>query len=157
MWSPSLLASASRFSTTTPTPSPGIYPSPPSPKLWQCPSLEINCPALSTRYLLGWIVTFTPPAIAKLVRPCFRSWQAIWMALSEEEHIVSTVMLGPCRLSTYDTRLAMLAKLPANPILRSCILTPAPNNWYSLYITPTYTPTCPGRPSPADTCRLARV
>src|SRR2546425_5596381 len=30
----------SRFSTTTPTPSPGIYPSPPSPKLWQWPSLR---------------------------------------------------------------------------------------------------------------------
>src|SRR5215468_5913931 len=103
------------------------------------------------------MVTFTPPAIAKLVRPCFRSWQAIWLALSEEEHIVSTVMLGPCRLSTYDTRLAMLAALPGMPRRRPCALASTPNNWYSLYITPTYTPTCPGRSSPADTCRLARV
>src|SRR5260370_22694140 len=157
MWSPSVFASESLFSTTTPTPSPGIEPSPPSPKLWQWPSLEMNCPALSTRYLLGWILTLTPPAIARLVRPCFRSWQATWMALNEEEHIVSSVMLGPCRFRTYDTRLAMLAKLPAMPRRVPCALASAPNNWYSLYITPTYTPTWPARSCSYGTCRLARV
>ena len=33
----------------------------------------------------------------------------------------------------------------------------APNNWYSLYITPTYTPTWPARSCSDGTCRLARV
>src|ERR1700720_717244 len=95
--------------------------------------------------------------MARLVRPCFRSWQATWIALNEEEHMVSSVILGPCRLSAYDTRLAMLAKLPAIPRRLPCLLTSAPNNWYSLYITPTYTPTCPGRACPYGTCRPARV
>src|SRR5579863_4402929 len=114
----------------------------------------MNCPVLNTRYLLGCILTFTPPAIAMLVRPCFRSWHARCIALIDDEHIVSTVMLGPCRFSTYDTRFAMLAKIPAKPIFKSCPLASALYNWYSLYVTPTYTPTCPPRSCSLEICRL---
>jgi hypothetical protein len=39
--------------------------------------------------------TFTPPAKARWVRPALRSWMARWMALREEEHMVSRVRLGP--------------------------------------------------------------
>src|SRR5260370_33627725 len=79
------------------------------------------------------------------------------MAVNEEEHMVSSVMLGPCRLSVYDTRFAMLAKLPAKPIFRFCASVSVLNNWYSLYITPTYTPTWPGRSCSQGACRLRRV
>src|SRR3989442_14478583 len=79
------------------------------------------------------------------------------MAVSEEEHMVSNVMLGPCRLRVYDTRLAMLATLAAIPMRLPCRLASAPNNWYSVYITPTYTPTWASRSYSYGTCRLARV
>src|ERR1051326_8607196 len=79
------------------------------------------------------------------------------MALNDDEHIVSSVTLGPCTFSTYDTRLAMLAMLPAIPTRRPPMLACAPNNWYSLYITPTYTPTCPARSCSQATCSPARV
>src|SRR5450830_974545 len=65
----------------------------------------MNCPRLSTLYLLGWMLRLTPPASARSVRPSRRSWQARWTAVSELEHMVSTVMLGPCRFSAYDTRI----------------------------------------------------
>src|SRR5437868_5235943 len=116
----------------------------------------MNWPTLSIRYLWGWMLTLTPPAIARRVRPSFRSWQAIWIAVNDDEHIVSSVMLGPCRFSPYDTRFAMLARLPANPILKSSMLALGPNNWYSLYITPTYTPTWPGRSCSSRVCSFAR-
>src|SRR6266700_3370287 len=79
------------------------------------------------------------------------------MAVKEEEHMVSTVMLGPCKFRAYDTRLAMLAILPATPSRLPRTLASAPNNWYSLYITPTYTPTCPARSCADGICRLALV
>src|SRR5207253_9198915 len=105
----------------------------------------MNWPTLSIRHLWGWMLTLTPPAIARRVRPSFRSWQAIWIAVNDDEHIVSSVMLGSCRFSPYDTRFGMLAWLPANPILKSSMLALGPSSRYSLYITPTYTPTWPGR------------
>src|SRR5437762_2172924 len=52
------------------------------------------------------------------------------MALSDDEHIVSSVRLGPCRLSAYDTRLAMLAALPVRlsglDSIVAGVLTPVP-------------------------------
>src|SRR4051812_19935163 len=97
----------------------------------------MNCPLLSQRYLLGWMLTLTPPAMARLVRPCFRSSQATWMAVNDEEHMVSSVMLGPCRLRKYETRLAMLAGLFASAMRRPRALASAPKSWYSVYIKPT--------------------
>jgi len=96
----------------------------------------MNWPLLSIKYLFGCSVRFTPPAIAMAVRPWRKSWHARWIAVSELEHIVSTVMLGPCKFRQKEVRLAMLAVQPAKPIRWPRRLASAPNSWYSLYITP---------------------
>ena len=44
--------------------------------------------------------------------PASIAMQARCSAVSDEEHWVSTARLGPSKLQTYDTRLAMLAWLP---------------------------------------------
>src|SRR5581483_8414938 len=107
MWSPSAIASSSLFNSTHPTPSPGMIPSPPSPKLLHLPSLDKKFPWLSATYLFGWIDTFTPPASAISHSPFFRLSTARCSAVNDEEHCVSTARLGPSKLHTYDTRLAM--------------------------------------------------
>ena len=71
----------------------------------------------------AFALTFTPPAIAKLVLPSRKSWHARWIAVSDDEHIVSRVRLGPCRFRKYDTLLAMLASVPER--LYSPYITPA--------------------------------
>ncbi len=45
--------------------------------------------------LFGCECRFTPPASAVSHWPLRMASQARWMAVSEEEHMVSTVMLGP--------------------------------------------------------------
>ena len=52
------------------------------------------------------MLTFTPPAIAISHSPSRIAWQARWIAVSEEEHMVSTARLGPARSRAWDTRLA---------------------------------------------------
>ncbi|KYF50885.1 hypothetical protein BE08_28185 [Sorangium cellulosum] len=47
---------------------------------------------------------FTPPASARWLSPARRLWQARWTATSDEEHAVSTAMLGPSSPRTYDSR-----------------------------------------------------
>src|SRR6187397_2657406 len=93
--------------------------------------------------------TFTPPAIAASHSPCRRLWHARWMAVSEDEHIVSTAIDGPVKLQKYETRLAIAEGLPDNATGLPCSASSAPNSWYSSYITPTNTPTLPGRPGAA--------
>src|SRR5687767_14278668 len=106
MWSPSASAAARGLSSTDPTPSPGTYPSPPAPKLRHRPSLAANRPCPSMKYLLGWMSTFTPPAIATLQLPALSDSQARWIAVNADEHAVSTATLGPWKLKKYDTRFA---------------------------------------------------
>src|SRR5882672_6683533 len=45
-----------------------------------------------------------PPASAMSHSPFRRLWHAVWTARSEDEHADWTLMLGPFRLSSYDTR-----------------------------------------------------
>ena len=53
------------------------------------------------------MLTLTPPAIAISHSPARIAWTARCMAVSEDEHMVSTAMLGPVRSRAWDTRLAM--------------------------------------------------
>ena len=100
MRSPALTASASRFKTTMPAPSPIPKPSASAAKVLQRPSgatapiweRPINCSGASTR--------FTPPANARLHSPVRSAWQAKWTANSEEEQAVSSCIAGPCRPRT---------------------------------------------------------
>jgi len=47
------------------------------------------------RYFAGCTVRLTPPAIAALISPLTIDEHARWMAVRDEEHIVSTAILGP--------------------------------------------------------------
>ncbi|GIJ54812.1 hypothetical protein Vau01_023280 [Virgisporangium aurantiacum] len=51
-------------------------------------------------------MTFTPPASAIVASPRRRLSTARCTAVSDDEHAVSTAMLGPCRFRQYDTRFA---------------------------------------------------
>src|SRR5581483_6207763 len=99
MWSPSSIALASGLSSTAPTPSAGTNPSPPDPKLRQRPSVEDMVISACVAYLLGCSDRFTPPAIAHAHSPRLMLSQARWIAVSDDEHMVSTAMLGPCKSS----------------------------------------------------------
>jgi hypothetical protein len=43
----------------------------------------------------GRKMMFTPPTRAREQSPARRLWQARWIAVSEDEHAVSRVILGP--------------------------------------------------------------
>nr|WP_237331311.1 hypothetical protein [Streptomyces mexicanus] len=53
-----------------------------------------------------------PPANAVRLRPLRSASQAWCTALSAEEHAVSTVMLGPRRSNTWDSRLETMEAAP---------------------------------------------
>ena len=57
-------------------------------------------------YLLGCSVRFTPPAIAHSHSPLLMLSIARCSAVSDDEHIVSTPMLGPFRFSAYQVTIA---------------------------------------------------
>src|ERR1051325_1498159 len=107
MWSPSARALDSDFRTTAPTPSPGTYPSPPAPKLRHSPSVDAKPPRLSSTILSVCTVRLTPPATTTSLSPRRIDSQPRCTVVSDEEHIVSTAMLGPCASRKYDTRLAI--------------------------------------------------
>jgi hypothetical protein len=56
--------------------------------------------AHSPTYDEGWTYKLTPPAIAIWHLPCRSCSQASWIAVNDDEHIVSIGMLGPLRFST---------------------------------------------------------
>ena len=56
--------------------------------------------------------------------------------MSDDEHIVSTVMLGPVKLQKYDTRLAIDADETDRPTFTPCACSSAPNKAYSVWPTP---------------------
>ena len=60
-------------------------------------------------------------------------------AVSDDEHIVSTAMLGPVKFIKYDTLLAIAENEEATGTL--VFLSSPSNSSYMLYITPTKTPT----------------
>ncbi|CPU44647.1 Uncharacterised protein [Mycobacteroides abscessus subsp. massiliense] len=53
----------------------------------------------------GWNMTFTPPASATSHSPFATARTARWVVTSEDEHAVSTVMLGPHRSRAWAMRL----------------------------------------------------
>ena len=53
--------------------------------------------------------TFTPPATASPLSPLRMLSHARWIAVRDDEHMVSRVMLGPVKSNTYETRLEMEA------------------------------------------------
>ena len=69
----------------------------------------------SRRYLFGCTIRFTPPAIAISQSPLRIAWLARWIAVSDDEHIVSSAMLGPCRFRKYETRFAIDREHRARP------------------------------------------
>jgi hypothetical protein len=48
--------------------------------------------------------------------PCCKAWQARWIAVKDDEHMLSTAMLGPSRSKKYETRLAIEDGLPDKAI-----------------------------------------
>ena len=52
----------------------------------------------------GVDITVTPPASARSHSPCRSAVHARCSAVSDDEHAVSTVIAGPSRPRTYDTR-----------------------------------------------------
>ncbi|GGR19834.1 hypothetical protein GCM10010219_25780 [Streptomyces netropsis] len=75
---------------------------------------------------MGWTDRFTPPASATSHAPDSMLWHARWMAVNDDEHIVSTLMLGPWKSKKYDTRLATAEGLPdsATELPRTCSCAP---------------------------------
>ena len=62
----------------------------------------------------GVDITVTPPASARSHSPCRSAVHAKCSAVSDDEHAVSTVIAGPSRPRTYDTRPA--STLDAMPV-----------------------------------------
>src|ERR1017187_4003704 len=105
MVSPSARASAVRFNTTAPMPSPGVYPSASAPKLLQRPCDESIPSWLNRRYFVGCRERLTPPAIAMRHSLFRRLSHARCSAVIEEEQAESTAKLGPLRSDRKSTRL----------------------------------------------------
>jgi hypothetical protein len=99
MWSPSASARSSRFSATTPTPSPSTMPSADASNGADVPVGESMPVLLHQTCICGVFITATPPASAASHSPRRMLSQARCTATSEEEHAVSTAMVGPLRLS----------------------------------------------------------
>ena len=93
--SPSVSAWASGFKTTSPAPSPRTYPSALASNTLQRPSGASTPALVKAMECAGERTTLTPPASASWHSPARRLRQARCTAMREEEHAVSTAMLGP--------------------------------------------------------------
>ncbi|KYF86670.1 hypothetical protein BE20_28325 [Sorangium cellulosum] len=96
--SPSRCASESRL--TMPQPSARTYPFAAASNVLHRPSGESALVWPIRLIVSGERMRLTPPASAMSLSPLRRLWQARWIATSEEEHAVSTVMLGPSSPNT---------------------------------------------------------
>ena len=113
MRSPSASASARRFRTTMPQPSPRTYPFAEASNVLHRPSGD-NIPAFprSSSSRPDRIVC-TPPASARSASPRNRADTAWCTATSDEEHAVSSAIAGPSRPSAKATRpMAVLKDVP---------------------------------------------
>ncbi len=97
--SPSASAALRFFNTTAPTPSPSTMPSAPASKGTDRPVGESIPTLLLHTCICGVVMSATPPATASSQSPPRIASQARWTAVSEEEHAVSTVIVGPLRSS----------------------------------------------------------
>jgi hypothetical protein len=105
------------------------------------PLLEAKPPCPSIRYLAGWMETFTPPATAASHSPPRMLRQARWMAVSDDEHMVSRATLGPVKPQKKETRLGIEEGLDETTTGRPRSSICAAWSWYSSYMTPAKTPT----------------
>src|ERR1043165_531607 len=111
--SPSAIASDRRLSTTTPQPSPRTKPSAAASNVLHLPSAANMRARLKLIEISGLSMRLTPPAKARCVSFICRLLQAKSIATSEDEHAVSTVILGPHRFNRYETRPeAVLVEFP---------------------------------------------
>lgn len=112
--SPSRSASARRFRTTKPQPSPRTYPSAAASKVLQRPAGDIIPDLEKAIGGNGESIRFTPPASARLDSPRCKLSHARCTATSEDEHAVSTHRLGPWQRRKCESRPATL--LAAKPM-----------------------------------------
>ena len=112
--SPSRCASDRRLSTTTAAPSLQPVPSVLDENDLQRPSGDMPRRRLNSTCRSGDSISVTPAATARSHSPWRKALQARWVVTSDDEQAVSTVMLGPSRPSTYETRPDMV--LPAEPV-----------------------------------------
>src|SRR4030067_2786673 len=111
MLSPLSMASDNRFKTTTPQPSPRTYPFAEASKVLPRPAGDNIFAFEKLMYSSGARINPTPPARARLHSRLRRLCDARCMETSEEEHAVSTDMLGPINPKTYDRRPAAMHKV----------------------------------------------
>ena len=95
VWSPSRSAELSRFSTTTPPPSPRTYPLARASNALQRPSGAMAPNFDIATVLSGAAIRFTPPTSAMSHSPLRRLRQARCTATSDDEQAVSIARLGP--------------------------------------------------------------
>ncbi|CAM5617805.1 hypothetical protein SHIRM173S_05909 [Streptomyces hirsutus] len=107
--SPAASAADSGLRRRAQTASAGTMPSPPRPKLRHRWSPEAPPSRSIWRNLLGCSDRLVAATTAASHSPARRARAARCRATSDAEHMVSTVMLGPCRSKAYDTRLAIPA------------------------------------------------
>ncbi len=100
-WSPSRSAASNGLSSTTPTPSPSTIPSASaSASNGMLRPVGDSMPALLVRMCRrGVVMTATPPASALSHSPRRMLSHARCTAVSEDEHAVSTAIVGPRRSS----------------------------------------------------------
>ena len=91
--SPSASASSSRLSTSIPPPSARTYPSARAENVWQRPVGDVIDACAAPIEKPGLRRMLTPPARPSRVRPDASIAHTSWMAVSDAEHAVSTVML----------------------------------------------------------------
>ena len=113
---PRALASESRSSSSSPTPSDHAVPSARAENALHRPSAASPRCRLNSMNDAGVDMNVTPPATAIAHSPRRSAWPARWTATSEDEQAVSTVMAGPSRPNTYASRPD--ATLPAAPVIR---------------------------------------
>ncbi len=101
---PLRVASESRSTRRTPTPSLQPVPSAASANGLQRPSGASPRCRLNSTNMPGVAITVTPPASARVHSPRSRACRARCSATSEEEQAVSTVSAGPSSPSVYATR-----------------------------------------------------
>ena len=93
--SPSASAAARVLRSTRPQPSAQPPPSASAPKLLHRPSGDIAPKRLDSMNMPGSHITVTPPATARSQSPERSARTALWIATSEDEQAVSTVIAGP--------------------------------------------------------------
>src|SRR5262245_54573672 len=123
--SPSLSASSSLLRTSTPQPSEKTVPSADLSKAAHFPDFDCMPNWEVKMWPYGLSISDMPPAIANALSLLRRLSHARWMAVSDDEHAVSTASAGPFRFRKYEILAAKMdVALPEKACgTRSCRLT----------------------------------